>query len=293
MSKNWYEICVTVGNQDAEQASASLFEAGFAGIEERPLGDDRMTLVVFAECSDADEIAAARARAAAVVGAVAPDGEVAETSDALDPAVWTENWRRHFPRLEVGQRLIVLPPWEPLPTDHRLTIVINPGLAFGTGHHETTEGCLLLIDEMVGPGVTVADVGCGSGILAIAAAKLGAAACLATDIDPDALAATRENAVANGVEKTVTVHATLPPAQADGTGTYNFVIANILAETLVEIRASLEAAVALGGTLILSGIAQSHRSLVENAFFPEGWETSRAVEAGDWVTLALHRRAVS
>lgn len=294
MQKQWYEICLAVRADDVEAVAASLIEAGFEGLEERPQADGQWILVVFAECQTSDEVAMARDRAVAAANRVAQGpSNVPALTTLLDPAVWTENWRRHFVPLRVGEKLLVLPPWEEVTDHQRILVVINPGIAFGTGHHETTEGCLAFLDEKIRPGMRIADVGCGSGILAIAAIKLGAKEAIATDNDPDALVATKENIEANGVRGSIEVAAELPAPPPAGDGSFDLVVANILAETLVELRAMLEAAVAQGGSLILSGIEKSRRKLVEDAFFPGGWQLERAIEAGDWVTLALHRRSES
>jgi ribosomal protein L11 methyltransferase len=288
MQPQWYELRTTVAATESDEAAARLVDAGFAGLEERPEADGRMTLVVFAECADEAALESARQRVAAAI-----PGRERPAVAALDPAVWTENWRRHFVPIEIGERLVVLPPWKADEAGRRIAVVINPGIAFGTGHHETTSGCLRLLDRYLAPGMSVADVGCGSGILAIAAVKLGAASATATDNDPDALQATEENARDGGVLDRMRILATLPATEAGPGATFDIVLANILAETLVELRELLQGAVAPGGMLILSGIEKSRRPLVDGAFLIPGWSAAEAIEDGDWVTLALHRDAVS
>ncbi len=171
-----------------------------------------------------------------------------------------------------------------------ISIVINPAMAFGTGHHETTAGCLELIEELLREGDRVADIGCGSGILSIAAAKLGASRVRAFDIDEEALNATRDNAVTNGVAHLIDV------ADADDTrrSTYetedfDLVVANIVAETLIELRGALTSCVNDGGHLLLSGIERKRLPLVEKAFIDSSWRLSRERPAGEWASIALHK----
>lgn len=287
----WHEVVVPVRADGAEEAAALLYLAGFEGLEERDGRDGVTNLVVFLDTPNAAELDDAVARANAAVQALLA-GPIAHA--ALDPAVWNDNWRRHFPRLELGTRLEVLPPWEE-PRGDRISVVINPGLAFGTGHHETTAGCLTFLERFVTPTTRVCDVGCGSGILAIAAAKLGAASCYATDNDPQALETTRENVEDNAVGSIVEV-----PEQACedeqpnlGQAPYDLVVANILAETIVYLAAELDAAVGPDGNLVLSGIEKTRAHLVEKAFESRPFTITDRIEDGDWVTLALHRTAES
>jgi ribosomal protein L11 methyltransferase len=306
------------------------------------------------------EDAAIRARASEAHEAVAilhaGPPKVAE----LDPKVWTENWKKHFARRTFADRIEVRPPWEE--PGAPLSIVINPGMAFGTGLHETTAGCLELLVEEVRPGARVADVGCGSGILAIAAARLGAADVLATDVDPLAVEATQENIESNGVaavvrvelepgevgvpewendarpglaqdrEKEATLRAadsceeitpdarasTQREAKVDGAtperastergtpngavsggfaacvpATFDVVVANILADTLVEMRDMLTSAVRPGGMLVLSGIEARRLKSVEEAFIRSPWCLKRTIIRGDWVSLSLHHEVLA
>jgi ribosomal protein L11 methyltransferase len=352
----WYEIALPVEARLVDEAAALLDFAGFGGVEIRDRAQQRSgsevcDVVVVVET---DEIAA---RARDAHGAVAILGAGTPVVSQLDPKVWTENWKKHFARRTFAGRIEVRPPWEEV--GDMLSIVINPGMAFGTGLHETTAGCLELIVEEVRPGCCVADVGCGSGILAIAAAKLGAASVLATDVDPLAVEATRENIESNGVGDLVRVElepgevgipewetnrpglahdrneqkgsggsagniarakdsdlhhvstqcdanvpaVTLEVASAPrGTpnnavsggfaacapASFDVVVANILADTLIEMCESLTSALRPGGTLILSGIEGRRLKSVEEAFIRHPWRTKRTITKGDWVSLSLH-----
>ncbi len=288
----WFEIALDGPAEATEAVTALRAVRGWPGTEIRepwPAGGaaGSAAVVVYFRAPTPE---AARAEADVLAGDLREAGVTGAAIALLDEKVWTENWRHHFPPLRIGARLEVLPPWEePSGEPGRETIVINPGLAFGTGQHETTLGCLQMLERLVGPGMRVADVGCGSGILAIACARLGAAQVQATDIDPQAVLATVENCQANDV--TVQVEAAV--AGADGSpwkdGNWDLVLANILAETLVELCAPLQATVAASGLLVLSGIERSRLPLVEEAFIAPGWQLRERLLLGEWATLCLAR----
>jgi ribosomal protein L11 methyltransferase len=178
---------------------------------------------------------------------------------------WEREWLKDFHAMRFGRRLWVVPHHEPDPVDPEAVVVrLDPGLAFGTGTHATTALCLAWLDANLRPGATVIDYGCGSGVLGIAAARLGAARVDAFDIDPQALIATRDNAGANAVQSRTVVHESMStlPATAD------VVIANILAGTLIELAAPLVARVRSGGHLVLSGILRQQAHEVLAAYRP-------------------------
>jgi ribosomal protein L11 methyltransferase len=178
---------------------------------------------------------------------------------------WEREWLKDFHAMRFGRRLWIVPNHEPLPDQpEAVSVRLDPGLAFGTGTHPSTALCLTWLDARLPTGATVIDYGCGSGVLALAAAKLGARAVHAFDIDPQALIATRDNAAANGLADVVHVHesaATLP-AKTD------VVLANILAGTLVELAPQLCGHLAPGGQLVLAGILKQQVHEVRAGFAP-------------------------
>ncbi|HKJ70198.1 MAG TPA: 50S ribosomal protein L11 methyltransferase [Gammaproteobacteria bacterium] len=197
---------------------------------------------------------------------------------------WAHAWKAHFHAFPVGERLWVRPSWVTAePPAGRAEVVLDPGMAFGTGQHGTTRLCLEWLDANVDSGAApeLLDYGCGSGILAIAAAKLGASRVLAVDNESQALEATRANAEANGVGDRIEV------AHADGRvaarGAFPLVIANILSQTLMALAEDITATVAPGGRLALSGILLEHAERVSAAFPGITW-TGRA-DDGEWVRL--------
>lgn len=203
--------------------------------------------------------------------------------------VWEREWLKDFHAMRFGRRLWIVPNHEPLPEDREAVVVrLDPGLAFGTGTHPSTALCLTWLDAHLKAGDTVIDYGCGSGVLGIAAAKLGARQCDSFDIDPQALIATRDNASANQVSDRVLCHeyAQGLPAQV------NVVLANILAGTLIELAPALCARLLPGGALVLAGILRQQVHEVRAAFAPH-ISLQVFAEREDWAALSGHRRMAS
>ncbi len=290
-ASHWYAVTVPVPLEQTEIAIAILSERGYPSCEiheDQQAGTAGIIFYVEAKTEErASEIAAAATRGIELAAGASV------TIAVLDETDWSENWKRFFPRLRIGKRLEVVPPWEDQEPSEpgRHLIVLDPGMAFGTGNHATTASCLELIEQLVRPGALVADVGCGSGILSIAAAKLGAARVLATDNDQAAVNAARANLVSNGVADRVEVSlAAGPPAAPGGSGGFDLVLANIYAECLVEMHDPLTSCVKIGGSLVLSGIESSRGRLIEEHFVGASWPVIARIERDVWVTLALERR---
>ena len=201
---------------------------------------------------------------------------------------WSSSWKVHFKPLRVGKHLLIVPTWEEvtaLPGD--LVIRIDPGMAFGTGGHETTRLCLELLESVMdtSPLLTVPsllDLGTGSGILAIAANLLGAGRILALDIDPDAVDVARENLALNDMSDRVECGTT--PLESL-TEDFDIILANILAEELVRLAPSLAERLHPGGSLILSGILAEKEPLVRRGFAFHPLNYIRTVSDGEWVAL--------
>lgn len=226
-------------------------------------------------------IEAARAAfAAAGVAAELSERTVAEED-------WAESWKEHFHVERFGRRIVVVPSWRthaPAPDD--VVITLDPGMAFGTGQHETTRMCLEALERAVRPGMAVLDAGCGSGILSLAAAKLGAGAVLAVDVDPDCVRVTRENAGANGVDTTVTAATgslgEAWPFDEPADGRFDVVVANIIARVVIEIAGPLVRALKPGGRLIVSGVIGEREREVADALAAAGAGVESTRAMGDW-----------
>ncbi len=200
---------------------------------------------------------------------------------------WEREWMDDFTPLRMGQRLWIVPSWHEPPQADAVNLILDPGLAFGTGTHPTTALCLEWLDELAVAGhlaqQQVLDVGCGSGILAIAALKLGAMRADATDIDPQALQASRDNAERNGIaESDLTLYY---PEQLSDSGGYPIVTANILAGPLVELAPMIAGHVAPGGRIALSGILANQANDVYEAYAAEGIAMDDPVIREGWVRL--------
>lgn len=201
--------------------------------------------------------------------------------DDLPEQVWERTWLEHFRPMDFGTRLRVAPHGAEVDNDQRVTLRLDPGLAFGTGTHPSTALCLGWLGDADIAGKTVIDFGCGSGILGIAASLLGAATVTACDIDPQADIATQENARCNAVDIELI-------ACADAPGkTYDLVLANILAGTLIALSETLSNLLNEGGTLVLAGLLDAQADAVARAF-PE-LEFTRFTE-GEWAMLAGIRK---
>ncbi|WP_447929055.1 50S ribosomal protein L11 methyltransferase [Vreelandella sp. EE27] len=203
---------------------------------------------------------------------------------------WEREWMDDFAPLQMGERLWIVPSWHTPPHVDAVNLILDPGLAFGTGTHATTALCLEWLDGLAVEGSlegkTVLDVGCGSGILAIAALKLGADRADATDIDPQALQASRENAERNQVaEERLSLYY---PEQLEG-GDYPIVTANILAGPLIELAGTIAGHVAAGGHIALSGILANQADEVIKAYEAQGLVIDEPAVREGWVRLTGKR----
>lgn len=208
---------------------------------------------------------------------------------------WTETWRAHYRPMPIGRRLLILPSWyEPEQGSGRLPIWIEPGMAFGTGTHPTTQLCLQAMEQVLQPGDLVADLGCGSGILSIAALRLGARHVSAMDIDPAAVEATHENARRNHIDHGIDVELggleALLSRHAQPDLGVDLLLANILAKTLIELLdQGLARAVRPGGHAILSGILADQVEGVDQAAAPAGLRLQEVLGQTDWRALIYEK----
>ena len=245
---------------------------------ETPLWPTVRVQALFA--GDADAVAITEAIARLFPGVAAP--RLATVEDKA----WEREWLRDFRPMRFGRRLWVCPGGQPAGDPDAVRVELDPGLAFGTGTHATTAMCLEWLDGRDLRGRSLVDYGCGSGILAIAALKLGASSAHAVDIDPQALIATRENAERNGILSglTVTGEPLLPGASAD------VLVANILAGPLVELAPHLAAAMRAGGEIALSGVLTEQLDAVTAAYRP-WFDIALTAAREGWGLIGGRRRA--
>lgn len=280
----WVTLRVTVPAGEADLVAGHLWSAGVSGIEERtlpvPCPDEGGTCVELL----AGITACGADGALEVLGGRWMAEVVPVEGDA-----WLDTWREYARAWRAGGRLVVAPTWQDLPEwagPQDVVVRLDPGRAFGSGAHPTTRLCLTVLEDQVASGSRVLDAGCGSGVLAVAAALLGASAVEAVDIDPEALRATAANAGVNGVAGTV--RATNPTVDRVE-GTFGVVVANIAAATLVALAPGLAVRAEPGGTVVLSGLLADQVDDVVEAFAAEGLARCTTAADGEWRALVLRR----
>lgn len=285
----WVELVLPAGPL-ADEVAALLADdpVAAAGVELR--GED---IVLWAPAAEA-EAALAALRAAAVrlcEAGFAVDATAAHTRPAVPEDEWRDAWKKYFRVDHVTARLVIVPSWEShQPAEGHIVLDLDPGRAFGTGAHASTRLCLRELDAIERPVRRFLDVGTGSGILSIAAARLHPEATgVAVDVDPIAVDAARENLERNGVAARVSVD-DRPLAAIDGV--FDLVLANIQADVLEPLAADLAARVAAGGLLVLSGLLAPQTAGIAAIYAREGLElmaTRASVEDAEWAALVLMR----
>ncbi|HMI73711.1 MAG TPA: 50S ribosomal protein L11 methyltransferase [Steroidobacteraceae bacterium] len=289
----FYEIEFPLAALSCDAVEAALLEVGASSITFVDLGDepvlepkpgemrlwsDTLVRALFQESSDA---ALNLDRLAATLG-----NHVTQTARvrAVEDQVWERAWLAGWKSMRFGRRLWVVPRAAEAPDDAEAIVVrLDPGLAFGTGTHPTTALCLQILESLPVAGRTVIDYGCGSGILGLAALKLGAAHVTAVDLDHQALLATRDNAIRNGVSRQMTVQGI-----EDELHVADCVIANILAGPLIELAPKLTAACEPGGHLILSGLLKTQAYAVKAAY-ASGFDKVQVIERDEWCCIYARR----
>ena len=231
-----------------------------------------------------------RSRLSALSSADGIFGSLAMETKTVDDQSWTDVWKKYFKPFYAGSHLVVKPTWEPFdPKPDDLVIEIDPGMAFGSGTHETTGMCLSLLEEIISGGEDIIDVGTGSGILAIGAALLGAGHVLAIDIDPDAVKVAKENVQKNHVEETVSVQqGNLLDRVSD---ICDICVANIISDVIISFAAPLMSHIRPGGLFLCSGIVSQRSDEVEAALRSAGYEILRKETRGEWTAFLSRRNA--
>lgn len=288
--RGFVEITAEIGHEAMEAVTDFLISLGAGGVAFTDEGTCRVT-AYFRPEEAGRVVAALRSRLAEMPSFGLDPGPARITTRFVADADWAHAWRAHYHVTRVSERIVVRPVWEaytPAPGD--VVIDMDPGMAFGTGTHETTALCLAALDELVRPGIRVADIGTGSGILAIAAAKLGAAWVDAVDIDPEAADAARRNAAANGVAGRVRVFlgdaGTLARA---GAPPYDLIVMNIVADVIIRELPRLAALAGRGAVLVLSGIIDARQDDVARALAAGGWTGAVWQQRGEWLSVRVRR----
>lgn len=292
---NYLEIAVTVPAHAAESVAWALTEHGLPGvvIEERKPGEEtRETSTLKAylpEIPSAVSLSDLRTAISQALESAAPGTTFEVATRSVPEEDWATSWQQYWHVQRIGERLVVRPSWEEFeagPDD--VVITLDPKQAFGTGTHPTTRLCMRILERVAarGPLGKVYDVGTGSGILAIAALKLGAPEAVAVDTDPVAIAAAEENAAINAVTDRMV---SLVGSSDAWEGQAPIVFANILAEVIIELAGELFQHTAPGGTLIASGIIERKADAVERELKSAGFEILSREQEGEWVGIEAKR----
>ena len=290
----WLQVRLAITPEQAETYEDALLEVGavsvtFMDAEDQPIFEPDLgttplwththLLALFE--ADTDE-ASLVAHLELLTGGTLPEHQI----ERIEDQDWERSWMDNFQPMRFGRRLWIVPSWHEAPEPDAVNLLLDPGLAFGTGTHPTTALCLEWLDGQDLAGCDVLDFGCGSGILAIAALLLGARQAVGTDIDPQALEASRDNALRNRIDPArfpVYLPADLPAKPAE------LVVANILAGPLVSLAPQITSLVAPGGRLALSGILAEQADEVRAAY-ADAFDLDPTAEKDGWVRISGVRR---
>ncbi|WP_148253794.1 50S ribosomal protein L11 methyltransferase [Aidingimonas lacisalsi] len=299
----WLQLKAKVAPEQAERLEELLIAEGASAISLQDAYDDPVLepelgttplwneTVLTGLYDDLDDVEAMIGRVGQAWAADVPDDPCPDISfELVADRDWEREWMDGYEPLQMGKRLWIVPSWHDSPDPHGVNLILDPGLAFGTGTHPTTALCLEWLDEQALAGrlddQAILDIGCGSGILAIAALKLGATHAVGTDIDPQALTASRDNAERNEIDASRLSLYEPDTFQGDD---YPIVLANILAGPLIEMAATLAGYVAPGGTIVLSGILAHQADDVADAYRDQGLMIDPPCERDGWVRLVGYR----
>ena len=301
----WTDIRLTVSKADAEAAEAvatmiaegGIYIEDYSDIEEQVeqiahvdlieqelLDKPRDTVIIHMYL----EPGASPVETLALIAARMEASGIPYTSETegVEQEDWQNGWRKYYHPMDVGQRLAIVPSWQDYDTD-RVKLILDPGLAFGTGGHETTSLCLEVLDERVKGGERVLDIGTGSGILAIAALKLGAAVAEGVDIDPVAVRTAGENAALNGVADKLTV--LVGDLSDKASGKYDIITANIVANAIMSLAPAVPGLMADDAVFIASGIIDSRKDEVIAALEAAGLAVLEVKEKRGWECIVCKK----
>ena len=288
----WIQVKLNATSENAEQISDMLMEetgalsVTFLDAKDVPIfeplpGETRLwgetDIVALYDAETDMDLVIAQLKASSVL-----DENFAYKVEQLEDKDWEREWMDNFHPMKFGKRLWICPSWREIPEPDAINVMLDPGLAFGTGTHATTALCLEWLESIDLTGKTVIDFGCGSGILAIAAIKLGAAKVVGIDIDPQAITASKENAARNGVVDQLELF--LPQEQPENL-VADVVVANILAAPLRELSSIITAHVAPGGALAMSGVLDT-QALDVASYYSENFTLDAIAEQQEWCRIS-------
>ena len=280
----WQEISIGVPHEYVEPISY-LFSRYGRGLVMESDGPDRIMLKTYLPANSRQRLARIEV-GVKLVSLIEALGEL--TFKEVTEEGWQEAWKSHFDLLKIGRSLVIKPTWiDYQPEAEDIVIEIDPGMAFGTGYHPTTYTCLEAMEQLLKAGASVLDLGTGSGILAIAAVRLGASSVVAMDIDSQAIRAARQNLRrTRTLQKTALVQGSLPHPKA-APGQFDFAVANISARAICDRAPFIVSALGEKGILIASGMLRSQAQEVSDTLAGLGFSAVQQWFRDDWVTLAF------
>ena len=283
----WQEVSISVPFEYVEPISY-LFDRYGYGLSMEDDGPEHIKLRTYLP-SDARQRYSHIEVGVKLASMLEPLGELAVTPLEND-ADWQNAWKEHFTLLRIGERLVIKPSWiEYEPKEGEILIELDPGLAFGTGYHPTTYTCLEAMEKLITPGSRVLDLGCGSGILSIAAVKLGAGQVVALDIDPQAVQSSRQNFRRTRITALVQLDQGSLPHRLAAEGAFDLVVANISSRGVRERAPDIWPALKPEGILVASGIIDEQHEETESALRQAGFTAIEAWPREDWVSLICRR----
>ncbi|MCH7712161.1 MAG: 50S ribosomal protein L11 methyltransferase [Chloroflexi bacterium] len=279
----WQEISIQVPDEYVEPVSY-LFSRYGHGLAMEPLGGGQVILRTYLTTTSRQRLAHIEV-GVKLINVLEPVGDLTFTPIG-DGDDWETAWKSHFTLLEVGRRLLIKPTWiEHQATPGQLVIELDPGMAFGTGYHPTTYGCMEALERLIQPGMTVLDLGTGSGILTITALKLGADRAVAMDIDPQAIRAARQNFRRTRLQRRVTIaQGSLPHALAPAQE-FDLVVANISQRAICERAPFIAPSLKDQGAFIASGFLNEQKTQVVESVTAAGLRLIEDCPREDWTTL--------
>lgn len=274
----YYEFIINVPEVSLDALTYKLKDLGSLGLYE----NGETLLAYFEHANNIDILCDELNSFRGVLESSGLDPSFFFTHTMLQAQDWNEAWKKGITPINAGNAITIIPPWEQA-EEGRITIMIDSGMAFGTGHHETTRTCLARIEKLslVHAGKSLLDIGTGTGILAIGASKMGFSHILAVDTDPLAVDAARENIALNGIKNIEVKEGSISAVD----GTFDVIIANLISSTLIEIAPEVASHLNADGLVILSGMLAGEENMVTDAYRKAGLDLTEKSFDDKWVTL--------
>lgn len=278
----YHQITITITDQFKAPLLRKLAEFGSLGAIEQ----GQTITTYFPATAPLSSIIEELQVVALLLNAAEHDSPVQIAHSLFPDADWNESWKKGFTPIDVGERFTILPPWE-RPSGSRIPLIIDPGMAFGTGHHETTRSCLVLMERYAGSvkPERFLDLGTGTGLLAMAALSLGFRTAVGVDTDPLAIEASRGNSALNKAEKIELLEGGIDQCK----GEFDMIAANLISGTLVHLSGEIASRLAPAGIVIMSGILRGQDDEVVAAAKTSGMDCIERLVDGKWVSLACRR----